>query len=324
MTFKKLATLALSGLLLLGSASALAAGSISPINGKLTFVNSYRYSRNCNVSYYGSVYAVNHGTYGLQPFDSKVPDIYFIRDSEGTLALAPIVLDVTDAMRTALYAGDLGETALFYGQYCEMARAKNGKTGYTGVHEGIDFVNKPGAWLHFIMDGVVTRAGDRNGTVAVYNEEYNVTVLYLHCEDIAVRRGMKVYAGDFFAVEGSKGSGAAYTHVELRTGRHTTSNKYRNSVLESDCPYPVMQLALNVQESGRQAVTAAAVNEANRMRAEAEAEALRLAAEKAAAAATPEPTPAIELVDSLPGAADNGYGFDATPAPEATLPPAAN
>ncbi|MDO5379203.1 MAG: M23 family metallopeptidase, partial [Clostridia bacterium] len=260
----------------------------------------------------------------------------------GTLAVAPIVLDITDAMRERLYGGDIGETAMFYGQYCERIKDKAGRIGFSGIHEGIDFVNEPGAALHAILGGEVTRAGDSNGTVGIYSAEYDITLLYLHCEKISVRRGDVVEAGDKIAVEGDKNSGSSYTHVEMRYGRHTSSSPYRDTVLTSDCPYAVLQTALGVVESGRQPVTAAAVLQAQRMREEAEAaaraaaeaEAAAEAAAKAAAEAQQNEEPEIQLLDELP-AAQQGYGFaeataepENTPAPEegpvvdATLPPA--
>lgn len=280
------------------------------------FISQYNHIRGRTVRYYDDVYCYNHGDYYLTPFDSKLPEEYLTVDESGTYAVAPIVLDITDAMRIALYGGDMGEVSMFYAQYCERRGNGYGQTGFTGVHEGIDFTNEPEAPLYAILGGEVTRAGDSNGTVAVYNADYDVTVLYLHCEEIEVRRGDKIEAGEYIAVEGKKGSGGTYTHVELRNGRHTTSNPYRNTILESDCPYPVMQDALGVTESGRQPVTAAAVMEAQRMREEAEA-AARAEAEAEAEAEEPE----IELIDVL-DAAEDGYGFaEETVLPEATLPP---
>ena len=282
------------------------------------FISKYKSIRGRTVRYYDDVYAYNHGEYSLTPFDSNVPEEYLTVDSSGTYAVAPIVLDITDAMRVALYGGDVGEVSMLYGQYCERQGDGRGRTGFTGVHEGIDFTCEPGAALFAILPGEVTRAGDSNGTVAIYNAEYDVTVLYLHCEEIEVRRGDVVEAGAYIAEEGKKGSGGTYTHVEMRTGRHTTSNPYRNTILESDCPYPVMQAALGVVESGRQPVTAAAVMEAQRMREEAEA-AARAEAEAAQKAAEEPP---IELIDTL--GTDEGYGFaEPTVTPEPTLPPAA-
>lgn len=289
------------------------------------FVNQYKNVRGVTVTYYKDVYAYNHGDWGLTPFDSTVPAEYFVRDEQGTFALAPIVLDVTDAMREALYGGDDGETVLYYGQYCDRIRGKKGRVGFSGVHEGIDFKFEPGAPLHAIIGGEVTRAGDSNGTVGIYNAELDVTLLYLHCEEIAVRRGDVVEAGQFFAVEGNKNSGSDYTHVELRVGRHSSSNPYRDTKLQSDCPYAYMIKALNVTESGRQPQTAAAVAQAQRMREEAEA-AARAEAEAAQAAAEGAGEEPIELIDQLPGTKD-GYGFgedgdaETTVVPEATLPP---
>lgn len=191
----------------------------------------------------------------------------------GTLAIAPIVLDITDAMRERLYGADVGEAALYYGQYCERKKDRKGVWGYTGIHEGIDFVNVKGAPLYAILGGEVTRGADKNGTVAIYNAEYDVTLLYLHCENSSSGRGDTVEAGDMIAKEGktniSGGANTHYTHVELRKGRHTSSSPYRDTVLTSDCPYAVMQQALGVMESGRQPVTAAAVQQAQRMREEA-------------------------------------------------------
>ena len=317
------------------------------------FVNRYNNARGVTVTYYDDVYAVNHGKYGLTPFSEAVPSEYFIVDEEGYYAVAPLVLDIADAMRIRLYGGDVGELGLLYGQYCDRVRGKGGKVGFTGVHEGIDFIARPGQPLYAILDGIVTRAGDSNGTVGIYNEEYDVTLLYLHCEEIAVRRGDEIEAGALIGVEGNKNSGSAYTHVELRDGRHTSSSAYRDTKVESDCPYSVMQVALGVSASGREAVTYAAALEAERERLAAEeaarleaermaeeAERMRLEAEAAAKAAEEErlameqaqaaveATPDVELVDVLPGTGD-GYGFgnstpsaQQTPVPEATLPPA--
>ena len=296
------------------------------------FVNQYKTVRGRTVTYYDNVYAYNHGDYYLTPFDSTVADEYFVKDENGVYAVAPIVLDITDAMRTALYGADEGETHMLYGQYCERIAGKKGRVGFSGVHEGVDFCYMDGAQLHAILGGEVTKAGDKNGTVGIYNEEYDVTLLYLHCEDIEVRRGDVVEAGDVIGLEGNKGSGSPYTHVEMRKGRHTSSNTYRDINVESDCPYPVMKEALKVVESGRQPVTAAAVMQAQLMREEAEA-AAKAEAEAQEEAEEAAELEALNIVDELPGT-QAGYGFaeetpaeetpaaEATPIPEATLPPA--
>ena len=186
------------------------------------FISQYHYIRERKVSYFDNVYAYNHGEYGLTPFASTVPEEYFVADETGTLAIAPIVLDITDAMRERLYGADVGETALYYGQYCQREKDRKGVWGYTGIHEGIDFVNVKGAPLYAILGGEVTRGTDKNGTVAIYNAEYDITLLYLHCENSVVRRGDTVEAGAMIAKEGKKnikgGDKTHYTHVELRKG----------------------------------------------------------------------------------------------------------
>lgn len=322
------------------------------------FINRYRYARGVTVAYYDNVYAVNHGKWGLTPFDSSIPEEYFVVDQDGYYAVAPFVMDVTDAMRIRLYGSNIGELGLLYGQYCERVLSRYRQEGFSGVHEGIDFIAGKGTPLHAILGGVVTRAGDSNGTVGIYNEEYDITLLYLHCEGISVRRGDEIEAGACFAKEGSKGSGAPYTHVEMRYGRHTSSNKYRDTRLESDLPYAVLAKALKVVETDRKSVTYAEAldtqrrieaeqaaakaeaerqaAEAERMRLEAEAAAAKAEAERKAAEAEAqalqqaEATPEVELVDVLPSTTPEGYGFGddtptpqptGTPVPEATLPP---
>lgn len=297
-----------------------AAKAKNPVNPKITeeyrwFVSKYNTTRGRLVRYYDNVYAYNHGSYYLTPFDSKVPEEYFVVDETGTFAVAPIVLDITDAMRAALYGADQGETYMLYGQYCERIADGKGHVGFSGVHEGIDFSNYEGAPLYAILGGTVTRGFDSDGTVAVYNAEYDCTLLYLHCKYSQVKRGDVVEAGDLLAYEGTRGAGSPYTHVEFRYGKFETANPYRNVILQSDCPYPFMQTYFAVKESGRQPVTAAAVTEAQRLRAEAEAAALAEAKETA--------EPQIQLIDVLESS--QGYGFNAaqaTVAPEATLPPA--
>lgn len=285
------------------------------------FISKYKHIRGRTVEYYDDVYAYNHGDYYLTPFASDVSAEYFVVDDSGAYAVAPIVLDITDAMRTALYGADVGETCMLYGQYCERMGNGKGATGFTGIHEGIDFVNEEGCPLYAIMGGEVTRGYDADGTIAIYNEELDCTLMYLHCENSQVRKGDIVEAGALVGYEGDKNSGSPYTHVEFRYGRHAAPNAYRDVVLKSDCPYPVMQELLGVVESGRQPVTVAAVYEAQRMREEAEAAQRALEAE---AAAQENAEPEIELIDTLPEAGE-GYGFGEEAevvVPEATLPPA--
>lgn len=284
--------------------------------------------REKKVTFYKDVYAYNHSEYVLQPFDAAVPDRFFVKDGTGRYALAPLVLDVVDAMRLKLYGGDIGKVALFYGQYTEKVRSSNKRWGYSGIHEGIDFIAARGQALYAILGGEVLRTGkDKDGTIAIYNEEFNATVLYLHTKDVEVKRGAKIEAGTLIGHEGNKGAGDSYTHIEVRFGRHTSPSPYRNAELESDLPYDFFYRALSVVDSGREPVTAAAVLEAEQMRLAAEAEAQKAREEAEAAAnalANPTPTPAPEIVVQEEGKEEvpPNFGFaDSTPTPVPTLPP---
>lgn len=91
---------------------------------------------------------------------------------------------------------------MYYGQYCQREKDRKGRTGYTGVREGIDFDGQRRRPCVPLRD--YARTGDSNGTVAIYNEEYDITLLYLHCEKIQVHRGEVLEAGDKIAVEGKE------------------------------------------------------------------------------------------------------------------------
>lgn len=268
--------------------AAISLAEVAPAQEYRSFVYKNRVLRDKKVSYYDDVYANNHGDYLLQPFSADVPAEYFVEDGAGALALSPTVLDVTDAMRKALYGADVGDTALYYGQYCEQVRSADNKLGFSGIHEGIDFVNTPGCKVYALLGGEVLKTGkDKDGTVTVYNADYDVSVMYLHVRSVKVKVGQKIEAGALLGLEGDKGSGSKYTHVEVQKGRKKSPNPYRNATLESDDPYAVMLMALNVPESGREPITfrAAAEEEAARKAAEEQArlEAERKAAEEEAA-----------------------------------------
>ncbi len=275
------------------------------------FVNEHKNVRGRTVTYYDNVYAVNHKRWGLTPFADVVPAKFFVEDEMGMYAVAPIVMDIVDAMRVRLYGADIGELGLLYGQYCDRITGMGGRVGFSGIHEGIDFISAPGTPLHAILGGEVTRAGDSNGTVGIYTPELDITLLYLHCEEIEVRRGDVIDAGATIAVEGSKKSGSPYAHVEFRYGHHTSSSPYRDTALTSDCPYDVMQQALGVVDSGRAPITYAATQRTQQGQ----------TSSTASPAATPQ---SAALPGTLPG-----YGFGAQPtptpqvtsAPQGTLPP---
>ena len=309
---------------------ALSAGEPAAVTDYQSFVFASGRLRLRKVDFYPDVFAYNHTEYRMQPFSGAVPERFFVVDGQGKHALAPIVLDVTDAMRVALYGGDIGKVAMYYGQYTERVRSNDKKWGYSGIHEGVDFIAARGLPVYAILGGEVLRAGyGKDNTIAVYNETYNATVLYLHTVNVRVSVGDRIEAGTLIAQEGNRGSGAFYTHVEVRFGRRTSPNPFRNTTLESDLPYDFFAHALGVTPSNREPMTAEALIQAEQMRlaAEAEAEAARIAREEAEArllaTPTPAPTPEIRLLDEAEDDVDPNFGFAeplSTPLP--TLPPA--
>jgi hypothetical protein len=306
--------------LVLSLFSAVYAEGVVVTRGYVGFVLRPRVYHRRRVSYYADVYAYNHKAYDSVPFDAAVPERFFVVDGQGGYALAPVVLDVTDTMRKTLYGGDIGKVAMYYGQYAEKVWASNRKWGYSGIHEGIDFIAEKGQPLYALLAGEVTRAGgDKDGTVAVYNEQYNATILYLHVTGIKVKKGDLIVAGTQIGVEGRRGAGAYYTHVEVRFGRHTSPSPYQNLVLESDLPYDFLAKALNVTPSDREPVTAEAIYEAEQLRlaAAAEAEAARVAAEEEAwrlSQPSPAPTPEPVVREDVDTGIPDDFGF-ATEAP---------
>jgi murein DD-endopeptidase MepM/ murein hydrolase activator NlpD len=302
------------------------------------FVSRYGVVHNRKVSYYDAVYAYNHTQYVQTPFDASVPAEYFVVDGMGYAAVAPGVLDIADAVRTALYDGDIGKVALLYGQYTERIRSgpKSKRWGFSGIHEGLDFIAQRGQALHAVMDGVVTRTGgDAENTLAIYNADYDVTVFYLHTAGIKVSVGEAVRMGDPISKESNRGSGSPYTHIELRGGKMMGVSPYRNTKLTSLCPYETFRKALNVLPSDRAPDTLETGLLAERERAAAEAErqaaarraleeeTARIAAEEAARLAalatptpqpTPSPTPTPAVLDELPDELPGNFGF-VTPAP---------
>lgn len=94
-----------------------------------------------------------------------------------------------------------------------------------GRHEGLDFKFKPGAAVHSILDGTITRVSSGSpgsgglSTIAIYNDTYDKTVVYLHTEPLAsLEVGQKVSKGDLIAYESYRGCSTPHTHLEIRKG----------------------------------------------------------------------------------------------------------
>ncbi|MCU1617707.1 MAG: Peptidase (modular protein) [Frankiales bacterium] len=89
------------------------------------------------------------------------------------------------------------------------------------LHAGIDFAAPIGTPEYAVMDGVVLEAGPASGFgLAVYIQHANGDVtVYGHMEQILVRTGQVVHAGDTVALLGNNGqSTGPHLHLEVHIG----------------------------------------------------------------------------------------------------------
>jgi murein DD-endopeptidase MepM/ murein hydrolase activator NlpD len=113
--------------------------------------------------------------------------------------------------------------------------AFDGYTNTAGRHEGIDIARSVGSDVHALVSGQVTNVargyngGSGLSTIAIYNASLNKTIIYLHSAPrSSLRVGQQIARGQIIADEawhGVSSSGAAHTHVEMRTGRQTRASK---------------------------------------------------------------------------------------------------
>ncbi|MBM6406066.1 peptidase inhibitor family I36 protein [Phycicoccus sp. CSK15P-2] len=99
-----------------------------------------------------------------------------------------------------------------------------------GRHEGIDMVRGYGSPVHALMNGFVTNTDGGGGglsTLAIYNRNFDKTVVYLHLAPANLRVGDYVTRGQRIGTEADRGA-PTHTHVELRNGRQTHAAKSVN------------------------------------------------------------------------------------------------
>jgi len=90
-----------------------------------------------------------------------------------------------------------------------------------GGHAGVDIQtrNSVGTTVSepfFAVDsGIVTNSGGSLGTIAVFNEQTNRTVIYLHARSIYVNTGDEVRIGDELGIQGDEGIGGSREHVHI-------------------------------------------------------------------------------------------------------------
>ncbi len=105
------------------------------------------------------------------------------------------------------------------------------RTRRAGRHEGIDLRRGVGSPVKALVAGRVTAVvrgalGRRaRSTIAIYNSEFNRTVVYLHATPRAgLSKGDPIRRGERIGTEswrGVRSKRAAHTHVEMRLGRRT-------------------------------------------------------------------------------------------------------
>lgn len=152
--------------------------------------------------------------------------------------------EVQQKMISVLYGNEGGNIS------CDF----DGYTTTSGRHEGIDFCRANGAVIHSLTSGTVIRANNPTSglsTLAIYDSINNKTVLYLHATGYKVSVNQKVTQGQAIALEGTKGTSSAHTHVEVRNGKQEYASKSVNDpVLDNENPYPYWEKIFSIPDEG--------------------------------------------------------------------------
>lgn len=153
-------------------------------------------------------------------------------------AMAASRNEIQSELLRTLYGGSGGRIS------CDF----DGYTTTAGRHEGIDCAKRKGATVYSLVAGTVVRANNPASglsTLAIYDSANNRSVIYLHATSFKVKAGQKVSKGQAIAVEGTKGTGSAHTHVEVRSGKQGyASISLNDPVLNNANPYPYWESVL--------------------------------------------------------------------------------
>lgn len=116
------------------------------------------------------------------------------------------------------------------------------KKNYGYIHEGIDLVLYHKAPVYAVISGTIVRAGDGYGnTVAIYNEEINKTIVYLHFDSVAsdIYVGTKVNKNTLIGYQGNKDAPqGSHVHIEIRNGKQNGAAKSSDQHQDNPNPYP--------------------------------------------------------------------------------------
>lgn len=113
------------------------------------------------------------------------------------------------------------------GEYLQSYAGLNGCSGTCSgacEHKGIDYRAAAGTAIYALISGtVLTNASDTYGTIAIYNSDKNLTLLYLHCSSSSIPITTTVTKGQLLGYSGAAGA-PAHLHLELRNGSRTNGS----------------------------------------------------------------------------------------------------
>jgi len=111
------------------------------------------------------------------------------------------IIPVDDAIITGVYGSQ---------------RILNGKPKWP--HYGLDFAQKEGTKIKAMIDGTVTLAEPDlyyTGGTLIFDHGHGISTLYMHMQEILVKKGQKVKQGDIIGTVGSTGR-ATGAHLDIR------------------------------------------------------------------------------------------------------------
>ena len=101
-----------------------------------------------------------------------------------------------------------------------------------------------GANICSVIDGELIRVSSGNdedlvSTIAIYDAEYDRTVVYLHLvPNPNLKVGSQIHRGDYLGTESSRGADAVHTHIEVVNGRTYYANlSVDDYYLDNEPPY---------------------------------------------------------------------------------------
>ena len=122
-------------------------------------------------------------------------------DTDLTYFKNKFIIPVDDAIITGVYGSQ---------------RILNGKPKWP--HYGLDFAQKEGTKIKAMLDGTVTLAEPDlyySGGTLIFDHGHGISTLYMHMQEILVKKGQKVKQGDIIGTVGSTGR-ATGAHLDVR------------------------------------------------------------------------------------------------------------